>query len=102
MRVGTRKHEDHDYFFNKLFADTKKRIDDKFRQRIKGMARLAATARYEGREEDEKQACLEIEEVQAEWMTLGRLRPYSTKFSINLYTPGMSSIIVCENNVKNP
>ena len=57
MRVGTRKHEDHDYFFNKLFADTKKRIDDKFRQRIIGMTKIAATARYEGREESEKQAC---------------------------------------------
>ncbi len=56
-----------------------KRIDDKFRQRIKEMTKIAATARYEGREEAEKQVCLEIEEVQAEWMTLGRLRPYSTK-----------------------
>ena len=79
MRVGTRKHEGHDYFVNKLFSDTKKQIDDKFRQRIKGMTKIAATARYVGREEAEKQACLEIEEVQAEWMTLGRLRPYSTK-----------------------
>ena len=79
MRVCTRKHEDHDYFFNKLIADTKKRIDNKFRQRIKGMARLAATARYEGKEESEKQACSEIEDTQAEWMSLGRTRPYSTK-----------------------
>ncbi len=71
MRVGTRKHEGHDYFVNKLFPDTKKRIDDKFRQRIKGMTQITATACYEGREESEKQACLEIEEVQAELMTLG-------------------------------
>ncbi len=56
-----------------------KRIEDKFRQRIKGMTKIAETAHYEGREEAEKQACLEIEEVQAEWITLGRLRPYSTK-----------------------
>ncbi len=65
MRVGTRKHEGHDYFVNKLFSVTKKQIDDKFRQRIKGMTKIAATARKEGREESEKQACLEIEDVQA-------------------------------------
>ena len=56
-----------------------KQIDNKFCQRIKGMTKIAATAHYEGREEAEKQACLEIEEVQAECMTLGRLRTYSTK-----------------------
>ncbi len=43
------------------------------------MARLAAAARYEGNEESEKQACAEIEDTQAEWMSLGRNTPYSTK-----------------------
>ncbi len=79
MRVCTKKHEGHDYFVNKLFSDTKKRTDDKYRLRIKGLTKIAATACIEAREEAEKQACLEIEEVKAEWMTLGRLKPYSTK-----------------------
>ncbi len=75
MRVCTRKHEGHNYFVNKLYSDTKKRIDYKYHQRIKGLTKIAATARIEARVEAEKQACSEIEEIQAEWMTLRRLKP---------------------------
>ncbi len=44
MQVATCKHEGHEYFLNKLYSDTKKRIDDKYRQRKKWLTKEAAIA----------------------------------------------------------
>ncbi len=52
---------------------------DKYRQRIKGLTKIAVTAHIEARLEAEKQAWLEIEEMQAKWITFGRLKTFSTK-----------------------
>ena len=79
MQVTTCKHEGHEYFLNKLYSDTKKRIDNKYRQRIKWLTKEAATARIEAEQEAEKQSWVEIDEMQAECMEFGRLKPFGTK-----------------------
>ena len=77
MRVATWKHEGHKYFLNKLYSDTKKRIDDIYGQRIKGLGKDAATAPVEARQR-QRSKLGKIIEMQAGWMALGQLKPFGT------------------------